>query len=72
MIFSHVSMAVLEGVGVGIIHFSSRFSDLDGKSKFLDSVSGRKNSVEILGNLLHSRTFLPIDSDDKSSCLEGR
>ena len=70
--FSHVSMAVFEGVGAGIIHISSRFSDLDRKSKFLDSISGPKNSVEIPGNLLHSRTLLPIDSDDQSSCLECR
>lgn len=73
MVFCYISMAVFEGVSVDVdICLSDRFVDLGGESELLDSVGRRQDSVEVRGDLLHSRTFLAIDGDDQSSYLKGR
>lgn len=73
MVFCHVSMAVFEGVGVDVaICVSNRLIDLGGESELLDSIGRCQDGVEVRGDLLHSRTFLAINSDDESSRLKGR
>lgn len=73
MVSCHIKMAVLEGVGDDVaVCVSNRLLDRSGQSELPHGVGRREGSAEVGGDLLHSRIFLTIDSDDESSCVEGR